>query len=178
MPEFSENGVTAKQFSTETLSPPFRSLSQSYLTYYVRADLLNLPRQGWQTPTLPTPPPTPPSLATINCSICLQSLHRLLSEYSNFFSPAASTSFTQNFSPRKEKKMAKSPEQEHPTKAFGWAASDPSGVLSPFKFSRRFLQLLPFFCCTWCLFSFHFLSYNMICIFLMQEIVMFCMISI
>ncbi|RVW57329.1 putative mannitol dehydrogenase [Vitis vinifera] len=33
--------------------------------------------------------------------------------------------------------MAKSPEQEHPTKAFGWAASDPSGVLSPFKFSRR-----------------------------------------
>lgn len=33
--------------------------------------------------------------------------------------------------------MAKSPEQEHPTKAFGWAATDPSGVLSPFKFSRR-----------------------------------------
>ncbi|CBI18802.3 unnamed protein product, partial [Vitis vinifera] len=33
--------------------------------------------------------------------------------------------------------MAKSPEQQHPTKAFGWAATDPSGVLSPFKFSRR-----------------------------------------
>ncbi|XP_057978995.1 probable mannitol dehydrogenase [Malania oleifera] len=33
--------------------------------------------------------------------------------------------------------MAKSPEQEHPQKAFGWAARDPSGVLSPFKFSRR-----------------------------------------
>ncbi|KAL6339275.1 hypothetical protein AAG906_024426 [Vitis piasezkii] len=33
--------------------------------------------------------------------------------------------------------MAKSAEQEHPTKAFGWAATDTSGVLSPFKFSRR-----------------------------------------
>ncbi|GAV84218.1 ADH_zinc_N domain-containing protein/ADH_N domain-containing protein [Cephalotus follicularis] len=31
----------------------------------------------------------------------------------------------------------KSPEQEHPKKAFGWAARDTSGVLSPFKFSRR-----------------------------------------
>ncbi|KAG8377978.1 hypothetical protein BUALT_Bualt08G0090000 [Buddleja alternifolia] len=26
---------------------------------------------------------------------------------------------------------------EHPVKTFGWAARDPSGVLSPFKFSRR-----------------------------------------
>ncbi|XP_050381750.1 probable mannitol dehydrogenase [Argentina anserina] len=33
--------------------------------------------------------------------------------------------------------MAKSPEEEHPKKACGWAARDPSGVLSPFKFSRR-----------------------------------------
>ncbi|KAB1211050.1 putative mannitol dehydrogenase [Morella rubra] len=33
--------------------------------------------------------------------------------------------------------MAKSPELEHPKKALGWAARDPSGVLSPFKFSRR-----------------------------------------
>ncbi|OMP06051.1 Alcohol dehydrogenase superfamily, zinc-type [Corchorus capsularis] len=33
--------------------------------------------------------------------------------------------------------MSKSPEQEHPNKAFGWAAKDNSGVLSPFKFSRR-----------------------------------------
>ncbi|KAA8546675.1 hypothetical protein F0562_003094 [Nyssa sinensis] len=33
--------------------------------------------------------------------------------------------------------MAKSPEEEHPVKAFGWAARDSSGVLSPFKFSRR-----------------------------------------
>jgi len=33
--------------------------------------------------------------------------------------------------------MAKAPEEEHPVKAFGWAASDTSGVLSPFKFSRR-----------------------------------------
>ncbi|KAK2996019.1 hypothetical protein RJ640_013909 [Escallonia rubra] len=32
---------------------------------------------------------------------------------------------------------AKSPEEEHPVKAFGWAARDPSGVLSPFNFSRR-----------------------------------------
>ncbi|KAK4411753.1 putative mannitol dehydrogenase [Sesamum angolense] len=32
--------------------------------------------------------------------------------------------------------MAKSPEQEHPVKAFGWAAKDPSGLLSPFRFSR------------------------------------------
>ncbi|TYJ10702.1 hypothetical protein E1A91_A11G225500v1, partial [Gossypium mustelinum] len=29
------------------------------------------------------------------------------------------------------------PEEEHPNKAFGWAARDTSGVLSPFKFSRR-----------------------------------------
>ncbi|XP_042506929.1 probable mannitol dehydrogenase [Macadamia integrifolia] len=33
--------------------------------------------------------------------------------------------------------MQKSPEEEHPQKAVGWAARDPSGVLSPFKFSRR-----------------------------------------
>ncbi|XP_009615339.1 8-hydroxygeraniol dehydrogenase-like [Nicotiana tomentosiformis] len=33
--------------------------------------------------------------------------------------------------------MAKSPETEHPIKAFGWAANDTSGVLSPFNFSRR-----------------------------------------
>ncbi|KAA8546663.1 hypothetical protein F0562_003106 [Nyssa sinensis] len=33
--------------------------------------------------------------------------------------------------------MTKSPEHEHPVKAFGWAARDPSGHLSPFKFSRR-----------------------------------------
>ncbi|XP_021800284.1 probable mannitol dehydrogenase isoform X1 [Prunus avium] len=33
--------------------------------------------------------------------------------------------------------MAKSPEEEHPKKAIGWAARDSSGVLSPFKFSRR-----------------------------------------
>ncbi|RXH88059.1 hypothetical protein DVH24_037704 [Malus domestica] len=32
--------------------------------------------------------------------------------------------------------MGESPEQ-HPKKAFGWAARDSSGVLSPFKFSRR-----------------------------------------
>ncbi|XP_010241688.1 PREDICTED: probable cinnamyl alcohol dehydrogenase 9 isoform X2 [Nelumbo nucifera] len=34
--------------------------------------------------------------------------------------------------------MSKSPEQEeHPRKAFGWAARDASGILSPFNFSRR-----------------------------------------
>ncbi|CAA2961739.1 8-hydroxygeraniol dehydrogenase-like [Olea europaea var. sylvestris] len=33
--------------------------------------------------------------------------------------------------------MEKSPEMEHPVKAFGLAAKDPSGILSPFKFSRR-----------------------------------------
>ncbi|CAM8902211.1 unnamed protein product [Rhodiola kirilowii] len=33
--------------------------------------------------------------------------------------------------------MAKSPEEEHPIKAVGWASQDNSGVLSPFKFSRR-----------------------------------------
>jgi len=37
---------------------------------------------------------------------------------------------------RKER-MAKSPEEEHPQKAFGWAAKDSSGLLSPFHFSRR-----------------------------------------
>ncbi|GFY94093.1 cinnamyl alcohol dehydrogenase 7 [Actinidia rufa] len=33
--------------------------------------------------------------------------------------------------------MAKSPEQQPPVQAFGWAARDTSGVLTPFKFSRR-----------------------------------------
>ncbi|KAM7519785.1 hypothetical protein LguiB_018747 [Lonicera macranthoides] len=33
--------------------------------------------------------------------------------------------------------MAKSYEEEHPVKTFGWAARDTSGFLSPFKFSRR-----------------------------------------
>ncbi|PHT30949.1 putative mannitol dehydrogenase [Capsicum baccatum] len=33
--------------------------------------------------------------------------------------------------------MEKSPEEMHPVKAFGWAARDNSGILSPFKFSRR-----------------------------------------
>lgn len=33
--------------------------------------------------------------------------------------------------------MAKQAGQEHPQKAFGWAARDSSGVLSPFHFSRR-----------------------------------------
>lgn len=34
-------------------------------------------------------------------------------------------------------KITKSHEEEHPVKAFGWAARDPSGHLSPFNFSRR-----------------------------------------
>ncbi|KAI7733867.1 hypothetical protein M8C21_003391 [Ambrosia artemisiifolia] len=33
--------------------------------------------------------------------------------------------------------MTKSPESEHPFKAYGYAAQDASGVLSPFNFSRR-----------------------------------------
>ncbi|GLU20231.1 hypothetical protein SLE2022_364410 [Rubroshorea leprosula] len=33
--------------------------------------------------------------------------------------------------------MAKLPEEEHPVKAFGWAARETSGHLSPFNFSRR-----------------------------------------
>ncbi|KAF3439172.1 hypothetical protein FNV43_RR17447 [Rhamnella rubrinervis] len=33
--------------------------------------------------------------------------------------------------------MSKSPEEEHPRTAFGWAARDKSGHLSPFHFSRR-----------------------------------------
>ncbi|XP_017252904.1 probable mannitol dehydrogenase [Daucus carota subsp. sativus] len=33
--------------------------------------------------------------------------------------------------------MEKSAETEHPVKAFGWAARDSSGLLAPFKFSRR-----------------------------------------
>ncbi|KAG4992164.1 hypothetical protein JHK85_026298 [Glycine max] len=32
--------------------------------------------------------------------------------------------------------MASQAEIEHPKKAFGWAARDPSGLLSPFNFSR------------------------------------------
>jgi cinnamyl-alcohol dehydrogenase len=44
--------------------------------------------------------------------------------------------------------MSKSPEEEHPVKAFGWAARDQSGHLSPFNFSRRWslVSLSPFFC--------------------------------
>ena len=38
--------------------------------------------------------------------------------------------------------MAKSPETELPVEAFGWAASDTSGTLAPFHFSRRFFILL------------------------------------
>ncbi|KAH7520421.1 probable mannitol dehydrogenase [Ziziphus jujuba] len=34
-------------------------------------------------------------------------------------------------------KMVKAAEEEHPKKAFGWAARDSGGLLSPFKFSRR-----------------------------------------
>lgn len=37
----------------------------------------------------------------------------------------------------KEDGAKASPETEHPRKAFGWAARDNSGVLSPFTFSRR-----------------------------------------
>lgn len=33
--------------------------------------------------------------------------------------------------------MAKSAEEENQQKAFGWAATDNSGILSPFNFSRR-----------------------------------------
>jgi len=33
--------------------------------------------------------------------------------------------------------MAKSAEVEHHNKAFDWAATDTSGLLSPFNFSRR-----------------------------------------
>lgn len=33
--------------------------------------------------------------------------------------------------------MEESAEERHPVKAFGWAARDQSGLLSPFKFSRR-----------------------------------------
>ncbi|KAK1353937.1 Sinapyl alcohol dehydrogenase [Heracleum sosnowskyi] len=33
--------------------------------------------------------------------------------------------------------MEKSAQTQHPVKAFGWAARDTSGLLSPFKFSRR-----------------------------------------
>ncbi|CAA2935067.1 8-hydroxygeraniol dehydrogenase-like [Olea europaea subsp. europaea] len=35
--------------------------------------------------------------------------------------------------------MVKSPETEHPLKAFGWATRDTSGLFSPFKFSRRIM---------------------------------------
>ncbi|OMP06054.1 Alcohol dehydrogenase superfamily, zinc-type [Corchorus capsularis] len=33
--------------------------------------------------------------------------------------------------------LSRLPEEEHPNKAFGWAARDTSGLLSPFNFSRR-----------------------------------------
>jgi len=34
--------------------------------------------------------------------------------------------------------MAATPGLEHSRKAFGWAARDKSGVLSPFDFTRRY----------------------------------------
>ena len=37
--------------------------------------------------------------------------------------------------------MATQPEIEHPRKAFGWAARDPSGFLAPFNFPIRFTHL-------------------------------------
>ncbi|GAV91967.1 ADH_zinc_N domain-containing protein/ADH_N domain-containing protein [Cephalotus follicularis] len=48
-------------------------------------------------------------------------------------------SLTESVTPSREfmATTEKSPEEEHPKKAFGLAAKDPSGVLSPFKFSRR-----------------------------------------
>ena len=39
---------------------------------------------------------------------------------------------------RQQKEMSKSAEEEQPQKAFGWAARDNSGILSPFHFSRRY----------------------------------------
>jgi len=38
--------------------------------------------------------------------------------------------------------MAAQAEIEHPRKAFGWAARDSSGLLSPFNFCRRFSSSL------------------------------------
>jgi len=59
--------------------------------------------------------------------------------------------------------MSKSPEEEHPVKAFGWAARDQSGHLSPFNFSRRWslVSLSPFFCFY---FSFGYIMTMYICI--------------
>jgi cinnamyl-alcohol dehydrogenase len=51
------------------------------------------------------------------------------------------------FTSRERKQREVSPEQEHPKKAFGWAARDSSGVLSPFKFSRRYSFDLFVHCC-------------------------------
>ncbi|XP_019266910.1 PREDICTED: 8-hydroxygeraniol dehydrogenase-like isoform X2 [Nicotiana attenuata] len=42
-----------------------------------------------------------------------------------------------NLKNKNHQKMEKSHENEHPVKAFGWAAKDTSGVLSSFNFSRR-----------------------------------------
>jgi len=56
----------------------------------------------------------------------------------------------------------KLPEEEHPKPAFGWAARDQSGVLSPFKFSRRFF-LIPI---TLLLVSYY-LLFNLLCAFYM-----------
>jgi len=60
--------------------------------------------------------------------------------------------------------MAKSPEEEHPHKAFGWAAKDSSGVLSPFHFSRRLLLSL-------CLWSFFFFFLYMVLGFLEGKVI-------
>ncbi|CAI0419743.1 unnamed protein product, partial [Linum tenue] len=49
-----------------------------------------------------------------------------------------SVEFSSNPVREKQRKMvANQPEKEHPVPAFGLAARDPSGVLSPFNFSRR-----------------------------------------
>ncbi|KAK7858593.1 putative mannitol dehydrogenase [Quercus suber] len=65
------------------------------------------------------------------CGICHSDLHSIKNDWGFSFYPLVPGSllFTQ---------MAKvPPEEEHPVKAFGWAARDQSGHLSPFNFSRR-----------------------------------------
>jgi len=58
--------------------------------------------------------------------------------------------------------MAAQPELEHPKKAFGWAARDPSGVLSPFNFSRRFTSFTYiYYYCQTILFLFKLFFFNL-----------------
>lgn len=75
------------------------------------------------------------SISLLSSSLCLSSSY-------NFLLSVLSVCFGRfSFVRQGELNMVKAAGEERPRPAFGLAALDSSGVLSPFKFSRRFLFL-------------------------------------